>query len=187
MGRKIGYYQLFDWEDQQQEMESTLDNQGCVLVFRDVIGKSREPRPGMLDSMEAIRPQDTILIPNIHMLGADIESWIRRISEMLERGAEVTLMDSGLTFNSGDKMSLFFSSALEAKDKLFRLGKSAGGAAAKGGSGRKRSMNQDDERRLFLDFETGQFDTKQLADKYSISTSTVNRILRRKREEEESE
>lgn len=172
----IGYYQLYKWQEEVVNFE-------CDNLFYDVLDKSTSPRKSLLDSLEALRPHDTFMTPELHMLASTIDGYLTTIYQIISKGAALKVLNQDLVVSPGDNIATFLEVLFGSKRRHISIQRASGGSASKGKGGRKKTISKEVEEGVWRDFCENGTDSKSLSLRFNISVASVNRIIRRRKEE----
>lgn len=143
-------------------------------------------RPGLKLALAVVREGDTLVVTKLDRLGRSILDLHRIANELTEKG--VRLSWSGTVYNPLDPAGKLFFSMLAAfaefESDLIRARTIEGMAEArKAGriAGKKPKLTPLQQKRLYNDYESGQYTTAQLMELYPLKRSALYATIERER------
>lgn len=143
-------------------------------------------RPGLKLALAVVREGDTLVVTKLDRLGRSILDLHRIANELTDKG--VRLSWSGTVYNPLDPAGKLFFSMLAAfaefESDLIRARTIEGMAEArKAGriAGKKPKLTPLQQKRLYNDYESGQYTTAQLMELYPLKRSALYATIERER------
>jgi DNA invertase Pin-like site-specific DNA recombinase len=183
---KIGYARV-STKDQTLDLQmDALEKAGCAKVFTEVMSGARSERPTLNKLMDALRAGDVLIIWKLDRLGRSLQHLIELVNELLARKVglkslndpiDTTTAQGRLTFN-------IFASLAEFERDVIRERTNAGlvAARARGRKGGRPKGIGNGAEPIACAAETlyreGKLSSQQIADRLSISKSTLYAYLR---------
>lgn len=157
---------------------AVLHGLGCEQVFSDIDDDRRAERPGLRAALDFARLGDVLVVPSLGHLGADVDSVVRLIASLSEKGVTIRIggMPMDMTVPSGDALAF----ACRALVQLVDPGTPAmDGAEPPRRRGRPQSLSARDiakARRLLANGSA----VPEVARALGVSPATVYRIFPRR-------
>jgi DNA invertase Pin-like site-specific DNA recombinase len=183
---KIGYARV-STKDQTLDLQmDALEKAGCAKVFTEIMSGAHSERPTLNKLMDALRGGDVLIIWKLDRLGRSLQHLIELVNELLARKVglkslndpiDTTTAQGRLTFN-------IFASLAEFERDVIRERTNAGlvAARARGRKGGRPKGIGNGAEQIACAAETlyreGKLSSQQIADRLSISKSTLYAYLR---------
>lgn len=158
--------------------DSPLRALGCEHLFTDIDDDRRAERPGLKAALDFLRLGDVLVVPSLTHLGPDLDSVVRLVAALSERGITIRLgsMPMDMTIPSGEALAF----ACRALVEMALPGPAAGEASeTPRRRGRPQSLSAKDiakARRLLA----GGNAVPDVARALGVSPATVYRIFPRR-------
>jgi DNA invertase Pin-like site-specific DNA recombinase len=183
---KIGYARV-STKDQTLDLQvDALEKAGCIKVLTEIMSGAHAERPVLNKLMDSLRAGDVLIIWKLDRLGRSLQHLIEIVNDLLTRevglkslndAIDTTTAQGRLTFN-------IFASLAEFERDVTRERTNAGlvAARARGRKGGRPKGIANGAEQIACAAETlyreGKLSSQQIADRLSISKSTLYSYLR---------
>ena len=136
----LGYVRTLSDEESQvfDRHSKALTAAGCERVFGDRSSGSADKRPGLKTCLAALRPDDVLVVVQLDHLGYRMESLIRLVSDLLDRGVGFRALGTVFdTTTAAGRAILQMQSALAEMERALIRQRISGEMAAARARGRK--------------------------------------------------
>lgn len=188
-GILVGYARCSTRGQDLRAQQSALRAAGIApdRIYTDAGYTGRNPdRPGLKLALAVVREGDTLVVTKLDRLGRSILDLHRIANELTDKG--VRLSWSGTVYNPLDPAGKLFFSMLAAfaefESDLIRARTIEGMAEArKAGriAGKKPKLTPLQQKRLYNDYQSGQYTTAQLMELYPLKRSALYATIERER------
>lgn len=183
---KIGYARV---STQDQNLDRQLDNltaAGCERIFNEKMTGTRSDRPELKTMLLTLRPGDVLVVDSFSRLSRSTKDLLDMVEKLNKMGVYLVSLKENLdTTTATGKMMLTMLSALSQFERDIIAERTVDGlkaARARGRSGgRPRSGSEKDRAQAVALYEANVMTNKEMADKFGVSVSTLNRWIREKR------
>ncbi|MCF8587150.1 recombinase family protein [Gordonia liuliyuniae] len=186
----VGYARCSTRGQDLRAQKSALRQAGVAAdrIYTDVgySGRSTD-RPGLHLALAAAREGDTLVVTKLDHLGRSILDLHRIANQLTDKG--VRLSWSGTTYNPADPAGRLFFSMLAAfaefESDIIRSRTIEGMAEARRQGripGRKSKLTRLQQRRLYEDYESGNYTAAELMEMYPLKRSALYATIQRERE-----
>jgi DNA invertase Pin-like site-specific DNA recombinase len=135
---RIGYARVSTLEQNLGLQTDALTTAGCGKIFTDQASGAKEDRPGLLEAMEFLRPEDTLVVWKLDRLGRSLPHLVALVRELEERGVGFqSLKESIDTTTSGGKLVFHLFAALAEFERDIIRERTQAGLTAARARGRK--------------------------------------------------
>ena len=181
----IGYARVSSVQQNLDEQIDALKNYGCEKIFAGKhSGKAKENQEQLDKMLDYVREGDTVVVTKIDRLGRSLSQVLNVLEEFrkenigfvaIQQGIDTTKKNDALSTAMIHLLGLFAelerSFIVERTQEGIRLKKERGEKCG----GRPAALNDDKKKKLIEDIKKGS-SLNELAFKYKISKSTVQRI-----------
>lgn len=181
----IGYARVSSIQQDLTEQIDALKNYGCEKIFSGKhSGKAKENQEQLDKMMNYVREGDTVVVTKIDRLGRSLNQVLNILEEFkkqdigfiaLQQGIDTTKKNDAMAMAMIHLLGLFAelerSFIVERTQEGIRLKKERGEKCG----GRPAALNDDKKKKLIEDIKKGS-SLNELAFKYKVSKSTVQRI-----------
>lgn len=157
------------------------------MIFTDKCSGKDRNRPELQKMMIAIRQNDQVFCHSLDRLGRSTVETLSIIEDIIKKGATITFIKEGLTFNGSENplqklMLTIFAAVAQAERELIKERQKEGIEQAKKKGKYKKAhptkKNHVEINQIKYDRECGMTE-KELMNKYHISKPTLYRYLKR--------
>lgn len=180
----VGYSRVSSISQALDVQLDKLARAGCTKVFKEKrSGRQAENRPELQAALEYVREGDVLVVSRLDRVARSVLD-LAKIAELLKRkGVSLRVLDQGLdTSTSEGKLMFNLLGAFAEFEADIRQERQADGIALakrKGVKfGRKKALTETQEERIRKMRTEESFSIEQLAERFSISRSSVYRALR---------
>lgn len=171
----VGYARVSTLDQTMALQHDALNKAGCERIFTDTASGAKADRPGLAESLDFVRPGDTLVVWKLDRLGRSIRHLIDTINALQERGVGFRSITEQIdTTTSGGKLIFHVFAALaEFERDIIRERTQAGLTAARARGrkgGRPRVTGLDDPKKIAI--------LRQLYDDKQHSIAEICRTLR---------
>lgn len=185
-GMKIGYCRISTKNQSFHLQEDALKAEGCERLFKDIVSGVKSSRPGLDDMLAQLRPGDVIVVYKLDRLGRSLKHLVELINELSQRQVGLKSLNDPVdtTTAQGRLITNVFASIAEFERDLIRERTRAGLAAAKARGrrgGRPSGLKKEAEALTIAAealYKQDSLSAQQIADKLSISKTTLYKYLR---------
>ncbi|MCL4167402.1 UNVERIFIED_CONTAM: hypothetical protein GTU68_007630 [Idotea baltica] len=183
-GNKIGYVRVSDADQTENLQIDALKLAGCAKIVGDhgVSGSIRK-RLGLDELLSQLQAGDTLVVWKLDRLGRSTVHLLQLLDDLRKRGIDFQALTQGIDTTTAVGRMLFGQLAVFAEFEREQISErtKAGMAAAKArgkhiGRPRKLSVKQIEEARKDITFGTST--TAELATRYRVATTTLNRVIK---------
>src|SRR5438128_7390468 len=153
MGQMMGYARVSTPDQDVSLQRDALQQAGCreEHVFLDIASGARTARPGLAACLQALAPEDTLVVWRLDRLGRSMTHLVTLIDELLRRQIRFrSLCDGALdtTTASGELVFHIFSALAQFERRLIQERTRAGLAAARarGKKGGRKPLQPEEPR-----------------------------------------
>ncbi len=186
---KVGYARV-STKDQTLDLQlDALKKAGCTKIYTETVSGAQAERPVLAKVMEAVRSGDVLVIWKLDRLGRSLRNLIDIVNDLLQRKVGLKSLSDPVdtTTSHGRLIFNLFASLAEFERDIIRERTNAGLVAARARGrtgGRPKGLGQGAEQ-IACAAETlyreGKLSSQQIADRLSISKSTLYAYLRHRR------
>jgi DNA invertase Pin-like site-specific DNA recombinase len=183
---KIGYARV-STKDQTLDLQvDALKKAGCVKVLTEVMSGAAAERPVLQKLMEQLRPGDVLMVWKLDRLGRSLQHLIATVNDLLARQVNLKSLNDPIdtTTATGRLTFNIFACLAEFERDVIRERTRAGlmAARARGRTGgRPKGIGNGAEQTACAAetlYREGKLSSQQIADRLSISKSTLYSYLR---------
>ncbi|WP_445768995.1 recombinase family protein [Rheinheimera sp.] len=183
---KIGYCRISTKGQSFHLQEDVLKAEGCERVFRDIASGAKSSRPGLDEMLAQLRPGDVIVVYKLDRLGRLLQHLVDLINNLSERQVGLKSLNDPVdtTTAQGRLITNVFASIAEFERDLIRERTRAGLMAARArgrNGGRPVGLGKEAEALTIAAealYKQNSLSAQQIADKLSISKTTLYKYLR---------
>ena len=183
---KIGNCRISTKNQSYQLQEEANKAEGCERLFKDIVSGVKSSRPGLDDMLAQLRPGDVIVVYKLDRLGRSLKHLVELINELSQRQVGLKSLNDPVdtTTAQGRLITNVFASIAEFERDLIRERTRAGLAAAKARGrrgGRPSGLKKEAEALTIAAealYKQDSLSAQQIADKLSISKTTLYKYLR---------
>ncbi|WP_445769436.1 recombinase family protein [Rheinheimera sp.] len=183
---KIGYCRISTKGQSFHLQEDALKAEGCERVFRDIASGAKSSRPGLDEMLAQLRPGDVIVVYKLDRLGRSLRHLVDLINTLSERQVGLKSLNDPVdtTTAQGRLITNVFASIAEFERDLIRERTRAGlmAARARGRNGGRPVGLGKEAKAITIAAEAlykqNSLSAQQIADKLSISKTTLYKYLR---------
>lgn len=141
----IGYARVSTRDQNLEMQQEALTKAGCSRIFADQISGSRAERPGLKQTLDSLRENDTLVVWKLDRLGRSVKQLVDLIGDLSKRGVQFkSLTDSIDTSTPSGRFFFHVMASLAEMERELIIERTRTGleAARRLGrkGGRKRSM-----------------------------------------------
>lgn len=180
---KIGYARVSTGLQNLDLQQDSLKNYGCEKIFTDKVSGAKSNRPGLESAIEFSRSGDVVVVWRLDRLGRNMEDLISIVNALNNRGISFHSIQENITMDksssTGQLLFHLFAAFAEFERNLILERSAAGRVAARARGrlgGRPEKLNDSDLKLLKTLVDSGT-PIKTIADKWSVSRTTVYRYL----------
>lgn len=183
---KIGYQRVSTKGQSFDHQEDALKKEGCERIFSDVSSGAKTNRPGLDEMLSLLREGDVIVVYKLDRLGRSLSHLVELINELTEKGIDIKSLNDPIDTTSaqGRMVTRIFSVIAEFERELIQertlTGLSAARARGRVG-GRPKGLSKEAENTAIAAqalYNEGDLSAQAIADKLSISKTTLYKYLR---------
>jgi DNA invertase Pin-like site-specific DNA recombinase len=175
--RKLGYIRSITKDEELENQKIALKDEGCGLIFKDIVSSSKEERPGFNNLLDEIEKEDIVVVESLSKLANSVNQLIDTLNSIHRRGASVvSISEDTSTANQGN----FLSSLLISIEKMNKERTKPGrkGAKARGRmGGRPEKLNAEQRLELVSLFKQN-ISTREICNTFGISRPTFYKYLK---------
>lgn len=180
---KIGYARV---STQDQNLDRQLDNlrsTGCERIFNEKMTGTRSDRPELKAMLMTLRAGDVLVIDSFSRLSRSTKDLLSLVEQLTGMGVHLVSLKENLdTTTATGKLMLTMLSALSQFERDLIAERTIDGlkaARARGRcGGRPRSGSDKDRKQAYAMYKANVMTCKEIADKFGVSLSTMNRWIR---------
>ncbi len=177
---KIGYARISTQDQNLHLQEDALKAAGCEKIFVDKLSGATKERPGLLQALEFLRENDTLVVWRLDRLARSLKDLISLVTELEKEDIHLFSLTENIDTNSLNGRLVFhiFGALSEFERGLIRERTKAGLQAARARGrqgGRTRLITTTQEEKLKLLIKDPAFSPKELQEMFGISKSTLYR------------
>jgi len=179
----IGYLRTrTDDEDTLAAQRQALAEAGCTQVVEDLTSGRRGQQPELRRVLDALRPDNVVVVPQLGGLGRSLPEVVRRAQSIIAAGAGLRSLKEGVdtTTEAGQAAAQLIGGLAALDRSAVRDGINAGLAAARaaGRRGGRRPKLTEQQRVLIADeVLSGRSTAAHMAREYEVSEPTVSRVV----------
>ena len=184
---KIGYARV---STQDQNLDRQLDNlraAGCERIFNEKMTGTKADRPELKTMLLTLRSGDVLVIDSFSRLSRSTKDLLQLVEQLTSMGVHLVSLKENLnTTTATGKLMLTMLSALSQFERDLIAERTVDGlkaARARGRhGGRPRSGSDKDRDQAYAMYQANIMSCKEIADRYGVSLSTLNRWIREKKQ-----
>lgn len=184
----IGYARV---STQDQNLERQLDNlaaAGCERIFNEKMTGTKSSRPELQTMLLTLRKDDTLIVDSFSRLSRSTKDLLAIVEKLTAMGVHiVSLKENFDTTTATGKMMLTMLSALSQFERDLIAERTRDGlkAARSRGrcGGRPRVGSDKDRKQAYAMYQANVMSCKDIANKFGVSLSTLNRWIRSEKKE----
>lgn len=184
---KIGYARV---STQDQNLDRQLDNlrsAGCERIFNEKMTGTRSDRPELKAMLMTLRSGDVLVIDSFSRLSRSTKDLLSLVEQLTGMGVHLVSLKENLdTTTATGKLMLTMLSALSQFERDLIAERTMDGlkaARARGRcGGRPRSGSDKDRKQAYAMYKANVMTCKEIAEKFGVSLSTLNRWIRSEKE-----
>lgn len=184
---KIGYARV---STQDQNLDRQLDNlraAGCERIFNEKITGTKSDRPELKTMLLTLRSGDILVIDSFSRLSRSTKDLLQLVEQLTSMGVHLVSLKENLdTTTATGKLMLTMLSALSQFERDLIAERTIDGlkaARARGRhGGRPRSGTEKDRDQAYAMYKANVMSCQEIADRFSISLSTLNRWIKAKKQ-----
>ena len=183
---KIGYARV-STKDQNLDLQvDALKSVGSVKIYKEIISGARPERPVLDELLRNIRSGDVLVIWKLDRLGRSLKHLVDLVNGLINEGVDLQSINDPIdTTTTHGRLSFnLFASLAEFERDIIRERTQAGLAAARArgrNGGRPKGLPKKAEPTAYAAealYREGTLSVQQIADRLSISKSTLYSYLR---------
>ena len=179
----IGYIRVSTVDQNLDLQQDALHKAGCEKIYQDVTSGSKSERPGLGKLKDHLRSGDTLVVWRLDRLGRTLRDLIDWVNWLDEEGiAFKSLQEAIDTSTSGGRLIFHMFGALaEFERNLIRERTNAGLASARARGrlgGRPQALDEKRKKLLVKVYEDKDHSIPEILEMFSISKSTLYKIIR---------
>ena len=183
---KVGYARV-STKDQTLDLQlDALKKAGCTKIYTETVSGAKAERPVLTKLMDAVRSGDVLVIWKLDRLGRSLRNLIDIVNDLLGRKVGLKSLSDPVdtTTSHGRLIFNLFASLAEFERDIIRERTNAGLVAARARGrtgGRPKGLGQGAEQTACAAetlYREGKLSSQQIADRLSISKSTLYAYLR---------
>lgn len=177
----IGYARVSTTDQNLTLQKEALQKADCERIYEDEISGTKDNRPGLLQALEMLRKDDTLVVWKLDRLGRSVKSLIQLVSDLNNKGIHFkSLTDSIDTSTPSGRFFFHVMASLAEMERELIVERTKAGleAAKKLGrrGGRKRKMTDSKLSAATKLLENGVL-PKDVANNLGISLATLYRWI----------
>lgn len=184
---KIGYARV---STQDQNLDRQLDNlrqAGCERIFNEKMTGTKSDRPELQTMLLTLRSGDVLVIDSFSRLSRSTKDLLDLVERLTGMGVHLVSLKENLdTTTATGKLMLTMLSALSQFERDLIAERTVDGlkaARARGRhGGRPRAGTQKDRQQAFAMYEANIMSCTDIAKKFGVSLSTLNRWIREQKQ-----
>ena len=185
---KIGYARV---STQDQNLDRQLDNlraAGCERIFNEKMTGTKSDRPELKAMLLTLRSGDILVIDSFSRLSRSTKDLLALVDQLTSMNVHLVSLKENLdTTTATGKLMLTMLSALSQFERDLIAERTIDGlkaARARGRhGGRPRSGTDKERSQAYAMYQANVMSGQEIADKFGISLSTLNRWIRTKKQE----
>jgi DNA invertase Pin-like site-specific DNA recombinase len=184
---KIGYARISTQEQNLNLQEDALKAAGCEKIFVDKLSGATKERPGLIQSLEFLRENDTLVVWRLDRLARSLKDLISLVNELEDKHIHLISLTENIDTNSLNGRLVFhlFGALAEFERGLIRERTKAARARGRQG-GRSRLVTTSQEEKLKLLIKDPNFSPKELQVMFGVSKSTLYRYAQLNKERDQA-
>jgi len=183
---KIGYCRISTKGQKFDLQEDALKKEGCEKIYRDIASGAKCKRTGLDEMLAHIRVGDIIIVYKLDRLGRSLKHLVELINELSNKKIGLKSLNDPVdtTTAQGRLITNIFASIAEFERELIKERTNAGlvSARARGKiGGRPEGISKEAEATAIAAealYKEAQLSVQKIANKLSISKSTLYKYLR---------
>jgi len=183
---KIGYARVSTKEQSFDLQEDALRKAGCDEIHREVVSGAKTERKVLDAVLNNLRSDDVLVVWKLDRLGRSLPHLVQIVADLLEKGIGLVSLNDPVDTTTAQGRLIFniFASLAEFEREVIRERTQAGLQAARARGrigGRPKGLTQQAEATAMAAetlYKEGALSVKQIAEKLSISKSTLYSYLR---------
>lgn len=189
---KIGYARV---STQEQNLDRQIDNltaYGCEKIYKEKITGTKADRPEYKAMLNALRPGDVLVADSFSRLSRSTKDLLELVESLNKSGIYLVSLKENLdTTTATGKLMLTMLSALSQFERDLIAERTIDGlkaARARGRKGGRPAAGSDkDKAQALAMYDANAMTNKEIAEKFNVSTATLSRWIREKKEETKTE
>ena len=97
----VGYARVSLPEQQLALQEDALRQAGCENIYPDTVRGKHSERPGLTQTLEVVRPGDTLVVWKLDRLGRSLAPLVRVIHDLQRQGIHLQSLQEDIDTTSG--------------------------------------------------------------------------------------
>jgi DNA invertase Pin-like site-specific DNA recombinase len=179
---KIGYARV-STDDQTTAMQlDALRASGCERIFEDTAGGSKEPRPGLEETLALCRSDDELVVWKLDRIGRSLPHLVQLMAQLRERGVGFRSITENIETEtpSGRLVMHLFAALAEFERDLIRERTRCGlaSARARGRTGGRNPLAPAKIKALKAMWTEGTMTADEIAAQLKISRRTVFKYVK---------
>lgn len=188
----IGYARVSTYDQNLDLQVDALENAGCERIFKDVMSGVKADRPGLRDALSHMREGDILVVWKLDRLGRSLSDLISVVTTLHGEGKGFKSLDNSFDTSTAQGTLIFqmFAVLAEFERNLIRERTMAGLTAARARGrygGRPRKMDDKAIQMAATLVRENQASMTEIAAQFNVSRSTLNKALRRLKDDEKVE
>ncbi|WP_321875644.1 recombinase family protein [Burkholderia cenocepacia] len=181
---RIGYARVSTQEQETRAQIDALTKAGVDAVHEEKRSGASMRRPVLDKLLRNLRRGDVLVVYKLDRIARSLKHLLSIIDRIQERGAGFESLTEHIDTNSpsGRLMLQILGAFAEFEREMIRERTKSGMQAAKKRGirlGRPRCLRSEDERRVVLQWRTGQYTLSALAHQYGVHLSSIKRAIYR--------
>lgn len=187
---KIGYARISTQDQSLHLQEDALQAAGCDKVFVDKFSGATKERPGLIQALEFLRENDTLVVWRLDRLSRSLKDLISLVMDLKEKRIQLCSITENIDTSSLNGQMTFhiFGAMAEFERGLISDRTKAGLQAARARGrhgGRSRLITSTQEEKLKHLIKDPKFSPKELQEMFGISKTTLYRYAQLNKESEQ--
>lgn len=183
----IGYARVSTQDQNLDRQLDALNKAGCERIFNEKMTGTHSARPELQMMLMTLRPGDTLVVESFSRLSRSTKDLLDMVEKLSQLGVHLVSLKEDLdTKTATGKMMLTVMSALSQfeRDLIAERTKEGLKAARARGrhGGRPRSGTDKDRDQAYAMYQANIMSCQEIADRYGVSLSTLNRWIREKKQ-----
>ena len=179
----IGYARVSTQDQNLDRQLDALNKAGCERIFNEKMTGTHSARPELQMMLMTLRPGDTLIVESFSRLSRSTKDLLDMVEKLTKIGVHLVSLKEDLDTNTATgKMMLTVMSALSQfeRDLIAERTKEGLKAARSRGrcGGRPTVGSEKDRRQALAMYHANAMTNKEIADRFGVSLSTMNRWIR---------
>lgn len=184
----VGYARVSTLEQNASLQIDALKQAGCQKIFQDKMSGAKTERPGLLEALDFLRSDDTLVVWRLDRLGRSLKHLIETVMQLEEQGVRFRSLQENIDTNTSGGRLVFhiFGALAEFERNLIRERTIAGLTAARARGrkgGRPKALDANKQALARKLYDEKQHTVKEICQMLGVVKSTLYSYLKRDRDD----